>query len=165
MADGSWSGAPVPGGDAGLPGGHPVLAGPEVGAGLQAEGRELQAHEAELHLAARAQEVLTAAAVVLQQQAAGGAGPHGGAFSHAQNIRQRRGLTALQQLQILIGAALVVAAIAAGPGALPALEALPAELVEPPRLRCAHRALHTQIAQVLPLNTRLAARALRETNT
>ena len=86
----------------GLPRCDAAAARYEIGAGLKALPGELQTHEAELHLAAWAQDVLAAGLVVLHLYATGGAGPDGRAGPHPRHLGQRDGATPFQQLQILV---------------------------------------------------------------
>ena len=86
----------------GLPRCDAAAAGCEIVTGLQAIYLELQTHEAELHLAAWAQDVLAAGLVVLHLYATGGAGPDGRAGPHPRHLGQCDGATPFQQLQILV---------------------------------------------------------------
>lgn len=108
--------------------GHTVTAGQEVRTGLQTLFGELQAHETELDLTAKTDDVLAARFVMLCLLAAGGTGPYGGALIHPLNLREGGGLAVLEELEVLVNAALVVAAVRAGGPAFPRLHTLPAEV-------------------------------------
>jgi hypothetical protein len=86
----------------GLPRCDAAAARYEIGAGLKALPGELQTHEAELHLAAWAHDVLAAGLVVLNPHATGGAGPDGRAGPHPRYLGQGHGVTPFQQIQHLV---------------------------------------------------------------
>lgn len=146
----------------GLSGSHTTAAGDEVGARLQALFSELQAHEAELDLTARADDVLTARLVVLHPLTAGGTGPDGGAANGPLHLREDGVLAVLEELQVVVDAAVVVAAVGAWSWTFPHLQTLPAELVSFHFVCCADCAVHAEVGQVLSLHVGFAPRALLE---
>ena len=92
----------VPCRNSGLPWCDAAAARCIAAAGLTALFLELQTHEAELLLAAWAQDVLAGFLVVLHLYATGGAGPDGRAGSHPRHLGQGHGVTPFQQLQHLV---------------------------------------------------------------
>lgn len=87
-----------------------------------------QTHKAELDLAAIADDVLAACFVVLHLLAAGGTGPNGGTFVDSLHLREDGGLAVLEELEILVHAAIIVAAVRAWGLAFPFVHTLPAEV-------------------------------------
>lgn len=152
---------PVPHRDGRLSGSHSVTAGDEVGAGLQTLRFELQTHEAELHLTARTDDVLAARFVVLHPLTTGGTSSDGGTLVHPLNLGEVRVLAVFQQLQVVVDAAVVAAAVGARSRTFPGLQALPAELGEFLLVCCADCALNTEVCQVLSLHVGLTSRTLR----
>ena len=149
-----------PFGNGGLFGRDATGARYEIGAGLQALLCELQTHEAELHLAARTEDVLAARLVVLHLNATGGARPDGRAGTHPLHLGQQDGATFLQQLQVVVDAAVVVAAVGAGRLPLPRLQTLPAELPGGLPACLADSAVETEIVLVRSFHNGPAPRAL-----
>lgn len=98
---------------------------------------ELQTHEAELHLTARTDNVLAACFIVLHLLATGGAEPYGGTRVDPHHLREGGGLAILEELEIMVNAALVVAAVRAWGWAFPRVHALPAEVEQFLLVRCA----------------------------
>lgn len=139
-----------------MSGSHAVTAGDEVRARLQTLGRELQAHEAELNLTSRTQDVLAARFVVLHPLTAGGTGPDGGTISDPLHLREGGGLAVLQKRKVLVGAAIVVAAVRAWSWTFPRIETLPAVLVIILLVCYADCALHAEVSQVLSLHIAFA---------
>ncbi|XP_042367989.1 probable ubiquitin carboxyl-terminal hydrolase 5 isoform X1 [Plectropomus leopardus] len=113
----------------GLSGGHTVTAGDEVRARLQALGSELQTHKAELDLTARADDVLAARLVVLHPLATGGTGPDGGTGTDALHLFEDGVPAVLEELEVVVDAAVVIAAVGAWSRTFPRLQTLPAELI------------------------------------
>lgn len=146
----------------GLSGSHTTTAGDEVGARLQALFSELQAHEAELDLTARADDVLTARLVVLHPLTAGGTGPDRGAANGPLHLTEVGVLAVLEKLEVVVDAAVVVAAVGAWSWTFPQLQTLPAELVSFLFVCCADCAMHTKVGQVLSLHIGFAPGALLE---
>lgn len=132
--------------DGGLPGGHAVAAGHEVRTRLQTHLCELQTHEAELHLTARTDDVLAARFVVLHLLATGGADPYGGTIDGAQHLREGGGLAVLEELEIVVNAALVVAAVRPWGRAFPGFHTLPAEMKLFLLVRCANQAHDVEVS-------------------
>lgn len=145
-----------------MSGSHTTTAGDEVGARLQAVFSELQAHEAELDLTARADDVLTARLVVFHPLTAGGTGPDGGAANDPLHLREDGVLAVLEKLEVVVDAAVVVAAVGAWGATFPHLQTLPAELVNFLFVCSADCALHVEVGQVLSLHIGFAPRALLE---
>ncbi|KAJ0055499.1 hypothetical protein NL108_003899 [Boleophthalmus pectinirostris] len=85
-----------------------------------------------------------------------------GAVYGPPHFRQVDGFTGLQKLQVLVGAAIVVTAIRARSCSFPQLLALPTELIALPLISSAHRAHHTQVSEIFPLNITFTSRTLRE---
>lgn len=139
---------------------HSITARDEVGACLQTLRSELQTHEAELHLAAWTDDVLASRLVVLHLVTAGGAGPDGGAAVNPLHLREGGDLAGPEELEVVVDAAVIAAAIGAWSRTFPRLQTLPAELVHFLLFRLTHDALHVQISQVFSLNVGLAARTL-----
>ena len=131
-----------------------------MGARLQTLAGELQTHEAELHLAARTDDVLAAASVVLHALTAGGADPDGGTLVHALHLSETGVPAVLEELQGVVDAVVVVAAVRARHRAFPLLQTLPAEVVFCPLISCAYGALDTQVGSILSLHIRVALWAL-----
>lgn len=146
----------------GLSGSYTITAGDEVGARLQALGGELQAHEAELDLAARTDDVLAARFVVLHLLAAGGTGPDRRTRINPLHLREVGGPAVLEELDVVVDAAVVVAAVGARRWTLPCLQTLPAEVVTFPLVRCAECALNAEVTRVLSLHTRVTPGTLME---
>lgn len=111
-----------------LSGSNTITTGDEVGAGLQTLRSELQTHEAELHLAARTDDVLAARLVVLHLMSTGWTGPNGGTGIDSLHLRKGSGLAGPEQFQVMVDAAIVAAAIRARSWTFPRLQTLPAEL-------------------------------------
>lgn len=83
--------------------------------------------------------------VVLHLHATCGAGPDRGDAGGALYLRQTDGLACAQKLQVLVGAAVVVAAVRARAWTFPLPLTLPAELVGLLLISCAYGARHTQV--------------------
>ena len=139
---------------------HTTAAGDEVGARLQTFRSELQAQKAELHLAARTDDVLASRLVVLHLLTAGGAGPDGGAVVDSLHLREQGGLAGPEKFEVVVDAAVVIAAIRAWGWTFPLLQTLPAELVHSLLFYLAHKALHVQISHVFSFNVGFATRTL-----
>lgn len=148
----------------GLSGSHSSAAGDEVRACPQTLRSELQTHKAELNLTARADDVLAACFVVLHPLTAGGTGPDGGTLVNPLHLRERGVLTVLEKLEVVVDAAVVVAAVGAWSFTFPRLQTLPAELVHLLLVCLADCALHTEVCQVLSLHIGFAPRTLLEKN-
>lgn len=129
----------------GLSGGHAVAAGPEVCTCLQTRLCELQTHEAELHLTARTDNVLAAGFVVLHLLATGGADPYGGTFVDPHHLREGGGIAFHEEPEIMVNAAVVVAAVRAWGRAFPRVHALPAEVEQFLLVRCADQAHNVEV--------------------
>lgn len=143
----------------GLPGSHAQAAGDEVRARLQALASGVQAHEAELLLAARTDDVLAARFVVLHDLATGGTGPDGGAFVDVPHLREGGVLAGLQELEVWVDATFIIAAVGTWSWTFPRLQTLPTELVIL-RVGFAYGALHVEVTQVLSLHIAFAAGTL-----
>lgn len=154
----------VPHRNGGLSGSHSSTAGDEVRACLQTLRCELQTHEAELDLAARADDVLAACFVVLHPLAAGGTGADGGTGIDPLHLREGGGLAGLEELEVEVDAAVVVTAVGAWSWTLPRLQTLPAELVRFLLVSCADGALHVEVRWVFSLQISFTARALWDKN-
>lgn len=141
-----------------LSGSHTIAAGDEVAAGLQALRSELQAHKAELYLAAGTDDVLAACLVMLHLLTTGGTGPDRGAVGDPLHLREISGLAGPQEFEVLVDAAIVVAAIRAWSYTFPRLQTLPTELVHFLFVSRAHRALHTEVSWLLSLYVSFATR-------
>ncbi len=150
----------VPHRDGGLSGSHTITAGDEVRARLQALRSELQTHKAELNLTARTDDVLTARLVVLHPLTTGGTGPNGRTRVDPLHLREGGGLAVLEKLEVVVGAAVVVAAVRAWSWTFPRLQTLPAELVNFLLVCCADCAQHAEVSQVLSLHIGFAPRTL-----
>lgn len=129
----------------GLSGGHAVAAGHEVRTRLQTRLCEFQTHEAELHLTARTDNVLAARFVVLHLLATGGAEPYGGTSVGPNHLREGGGRAVLDELEIMVNAAVVVAAVRAWGRAFPRVHALPAEVEQILLVRCADQAHNVEV--------------------
>lgn len=129
----------------GLSGGHAVAAGHEVCTRLQTYLCELQTHEAEFHLTARTDNVLAARFVVLHLLATGGADPNGGTCIDPHHLREAGGRAFYEELEIMVNAALVVAAVRAWGRAFPRVQALPAEVEQFLLVRCADQAHSVEV--------------------
>lgn len=129
----------------GLSGGHAVAAGHEVRTCLQTRLCEFQTHEAELHLTARTDNVLAARFVVLHLLATGGAEPYGGTSVGPNHLREGGGHAVLDDLEIMVNAAVVVAAVRAWGRAFPGVHALPAEVEQILLVRCADQAHNVEV--------------------
>lgn len=145
-----------------MSGSHTSTAGDEVGARLQALRRQLQTHKAELLLAARTDDVLTARFVVLHPLTTGGTGPDGGTRVDPLHLREGGGPAVLEELEVVVDAAVVVAAVGAWSCTFPQLQTLPAELVNLLVVCSAHCALHVEVTRVLSLHIGFAPRTLLE---
>lgn len=144
----------------GLSGSNTIAAGDEVRARLQALTFELQAHEAELDLTAWADDVLAARFVVLHPLTTGGTGPDGGTRVDPLHLREVGRLAVLEKLEVVVDAAIVVAAVRAWSFTFPRLQTLPAELVSLLLVCSADYALHIEVHQVLSLHIGFAPRTL-----
>lgn len=129
----------------GLSGGHAIAAGPEVRTCLQTLIRELQTHEAELDLTARTDNVLAARFVVLRNLAAGGAGPYGWTRVDPHHLREGGGVAGLEELEIAVNAAIIIAAVRAWGTAFPRSHALPAEVERLHLVSCADCAHNVEV--------------------
>lgn len=89
---------------------------------------------------------------MLHLHAADGTGPDGGAAGDALHFGQADVLAGLQELQVLVDAAVITAAIRPRPRAFPLLLTLPAELVGLLLVRGANDTLDTQVGQIFPLH-------------
>lgn len=144
----------------GLSGGHTITAGQEVRARLQAFFGEFQTNEAELYLTARTDDILAACFVVLHLLTTGGTGPDGGTLDVPMHLREDGGLAALDELQVMVGAALVFAAVRARSRTFPWLQTLPAELVDGLLVCFTDGALHAKVCEVFSFHVGFAAGAL-----
>lgn len=106
----------------------------------------LQTHEAELDLTARTDDVLAACFVVLHLLPTGGTGPDGGTLVDPEHLRKGGGLAVLEDLEIMVDAAVIGAAVRAWGPALPWLHALPAELERSLLVFCADCAANVEVA-------------------
>lgn len=129
----------------GLSGGHAIAAEPEVRACLQTLVRQLQTHEAELDLTARTDDVLAARFVVLHILAAGGAGPYGRTGVDPHHLREGGGFAVLEELEIVVNAAVIVAAVRAWGSAFPRFHTLPAEVEQFHLVCCADCAHNVEV--------------------
>lgn len=111
VADSSLGSAPHRYG--GLSGSHSSTAGDEVRARPQTLRSELQTHKAELHLAARTDDVLAAVSVVLRPLTTGGTGPDGGTSADPLHLGEGGGLAGFQNFELMVDAAIIVAAVGA----------------------------------------------------
>lgn len=144
----------------GLSRSHSGAAGDEVCAALQTLGRDLQTHEAELHTAAGADDVLAAGSVVLHPLATSGTCPDGGTLVHSLDLWQGGVLAVPENLQIEVVAAVVVAAVRARGSAFPLIQTLAAEVEGGLLLHFADGALHAEVGQVLTLHVSFTAGTL-----
>ena len=146
----------------GLSGSHTITAGDEVRARLQALRSEFQAHEAELDLTARTDYVLTARFVMLHSLTTGGTGPDGGTCVDPLHLREGGGLAVLEELEVVVDAAVIVAAVRAWSCTFPHHQTLPAELVGFPLVCCADCALHAEVTWVFSFHIGFTTRTLLE---
>lgn len=112
---------------------------------LQTRLCEIQTQEAELHLTARTDNVLAARSVVLHLLATGGADPYGGTCIDPHHLTEGGGLAFHEELEIMVNAAVVVAAVRAWGRAFPRVQALPAEVEQFLLVRCADQAHNVEV--------------------
>lgn len=122
----------------------------------------LQTHEAELNLTARTDDVFAACFVVLHLLAAGGTGPYGGTFVDPLHLREGGGFAVLEKLEIMVYAALIVAAVGAGGWTFPWVHTLPAELEWFHLVFCTDCALNIEVVQIPSLHVGFTPRTLLE---
>ncbi len=120
---------------------------------MQALRSELQTNKAELDLAARTDDVLAARLVVLHPLTTGGTGPDGGACINPLHPREVDHLAALEKLQDLVAAVVIVTAVRSRSWTFPLSQTLPAEVIGRLLLSCTYSALDTQVGEILPLHT------------
>lgn len=120
--------------------------------------RQLQTHEAELHLTVRTHQVLALEGVMFHQGSAGGTGADGGAAHHSLHLAELDHLAGLQSDQRWVQAARVIAVVWAISRTLPPQQTLPAEVKGGSVTRRALGAAHTQVVRILPQNIRPTAR-------
>lgn len=145
-----------------MSGSHTITAGNVVGTGLQTLRRELQAHEAELHLTARTDDVLAARLVMLHLLTAGGTGPDGGTVVDPLHFSKSGGPAGPEQFKVMVDAAIIATAVRARSWTFPRLQTLPAELKFFLVICFAHQAPHTEVSRVLPFYKGLTTRTLSE---
>lgn len=116
-------------------------------------------------MAARTDDVLAACLVVLYFHSTGGTGSDRGAVSDPRNLRKCDELAVLEKLQVVVGAAGVVAAVGAWSSTYPWLQTLPTEFKRFLLVNCADGAVHIEVGQILSLHISLAPSTLlaRET--
>lgn len=107
-------------------------------------------------MAARAVDILAVLLAMFHLHAACGAGSDRGAVGDPLHRGQAEGLAGLQELEVPVHAAVIVAAVRSRARTFPFPHALPAELVGLLQIRCAYGAPDTQVGEILPLHTRPA---------
>lgn len=111
-------------------------------------------------MAARTVNIFAVFLAMFHLHAASRTGSDRGAVGDPPHRGQTDGLTCLQELQVLVGAAVIAAAVRSRAWTFPLLLTLPAELVGLLLVSCAYGALDTQVGEILPLHTCFALWAL-----
>lgn len=110
-------------------------------------------------MAAGTGDVFAELLVMLHPHAARGTAPDGWATGDALNVWQAHGLAPLQDLQVLVGTAVVVAAVESGGTTLPLPPTLPAEQEILLPIGGAYGAQDAQVGGILSLHVCIALRA------